>query len=80
MPDGSYASLIGRARPPHRGTLGATIVVPDVGATLARASAAGASVLADVAIATVGGFGERRCAAVLAPNGGCYQLVEVRGA
>jgi catechol 2,3-dioxygenase-like lactoylglutathione lyase family enzyme len=79
MPDGSYASLMGRARPPHRGTLGATIVVPDLTTTLARAQTHGATLLAGACVADVGGFGERRCASLLAPNGGCYQLVEAAG-
>jgi catechol 2,3-dioxygenase-like lactoylglutathione lyase family enzyme len=76
MPDGSYASLSGRARPPHRGTLGATILVDDVSAFAARATEAGAELLAAPARATTAAFGAATCALVLAPNGGCYQLVE----
>jgi catechol 2,3-dioxygenase-like lactoylglutathione lyase family enzyme len=75
LPDGAYASLQGRARPPHRGTLGATIVVGDVDATLGRAANAGALVLAEPCDAEVGGFGRTRCALLLAPNGATYQLV-----
>lgn len=76
MPEGSYASLHGRARPPHRGTLGATVVVRDVAASVARAAASGAEVLAPPTQATTAAFGAATCALVLAPNGGCYQLVE----
>lgn len=76
MPDGSYASLAGRARPPHRGTLGATVMVSDVDATVANAAAAGALVLAEACDAEVGAFGRTRCALLLAPNGGCYQVVQ----
>lgn len=76
MPDGAYASLHGRARPPHRGTLGATVVVRDVAAVVARAAAAGAELLAPPARAATTAFGAATCALLLAPNGGCYQLVE----
>lgn len=76
MPDGSYASLHGRAKPPHRGTLGATVVVRDVVASVARAAAAGAEVLAPPARTRTAAFGAATCALLLAPNGGCYQLVE----
>ena len=78
MPDGSYASLAGRARPPHRGTLGATIVVDDVDAVSARVAAAGGAVLAAPCEAELAAFGGARCALVAAPNGGCYQLVAPR--
>lgn len=76
MPDGSYASLHGRAKPPHRGTLGATVIVRDVAAVTTRAASAGAEVLAAPAPAATAAFGTAICALVLAPNGGCYQLVE----
>ena len=76
MPDGSYASLHGRAKPPHRGTLGATVIVRDVAAVTTRAASAGAEVLAAPAPAATAAFGTATCALVLAPNGGCYQLVE----
>lgn len=79
MADGTYASLAGRARPPHRGTLGATIVVDDVDATVTRAAAAGALVLAEPCDAEVGAFGRARCALLLAPNGGTYQVVRPAG-
>jgi catechol 2,3-dioxygenase-like lactoylglutathione lyase family enzyme len=76
MPDGSYASLYGRARPPHRGTLGATVVVRDVIGVVARATQAGAELLAAPVRAETAAFGAATCALVLAPNGGCYQLVQ----
>jgi hypothetical protein len=75
MAPGSYASLAGRARPPHRGTLGATIVSDDVAAVAARAVAAGATLLVAPSRAEVGPFGATDCALLGAPNGGCYQLV-----
>jgi catechol 2,3-dioxygenase-like lactoylglutathione lyase family enzyme len=79
LPDGSYASLHGRARPPHRGTLGASIVVRDVGAVVDRATRAGAEMLAAPARTVTAAFGAATSALVLAPNGGCYQLVQPDG-
>ncbi|MFO0333726.1 MAG: VOC family protein [Pseudomonadota bacterium] len=78
MPEGSYASLLGRARPPHRGTLGATIVVDDVDAVAARVPAAGGAVLAAPTDAELAAFGPARCALLAAPNGGCYPLGATR--
>lgn len=78
MPEDAFSSLKGRARPPHRGTLGATIVVRDAVVAASRAAAVGGTVLTDVAITDVAAFGPCRCSTMLAPNGGCYQLVEPR--
>jgi hypothetical protein len=75
MAPGSFNSLKGRARPPHRGTLGATIVVRDVDEVARRALACGGSLLAAPVTAEVAPFGRTRCALIAAPNGGCYQVV-----
>jgi catechol 2,3-dioxygenase-like lactoylglutathione lyase family enzyme len=75
MAPGSFTSLKGRARPPHRGTLGATVVVRNVDEVVRRAVTHGATLLAAPTTAEVGAFGRTRCALLAAPNGGCYQVV-----
>jgi catechol 2,3-dioxygenase-like lactoylglutathione lyase family enzyme len=77
MPVGSFESLAGRAVPPHRGILGATIVVDDVDARLERSLRAGATLLAPASVADTAAFGAVRCALIGAPNGATYQIVAV---
>jgi catechol 2,3-dioxygenase-like lactoylglutathione lyase family enzyme len=76
MPEESYASLHGRARPPHRGILGATIVVRDVDEVVRRARAVGGEVLAAPVACVHTVWGPARVATLLAANGGCYQVVQ----
>jgi len=75
MRPGTYASLRGRARPPHRGTLGATIVVRDADATAHRVRAAGGTILAEPVEVEIAPFGRVHSVLFQAPNGGCYQAV-----
>ena len=75
LPEGSYESLAGRARPPHRGNLGATILHEDLDGVLARCAGSGGQVLAPAALIETAAFGQRRGALLQAPNGGCYQVL-----
>lgn len=79
LPPGEQPSIAGRARPPHRGTLGATILVRDAAEAERRARAAGAAVLAPLSPAELPGLGHVRSVLLHAPNGGCYAAVEVAG-
>lgn len=75
----SYASLRGRARPPNRGTLGATIVVEDADAVANRVAAAGGTIIAGPGLGMAGDLGQVRFVTFTAPNGGCYQAVTPTG-
>jgi catechol 2,3-dioxygenase-like lactoylglutathione lyase family enzyme len=80
MPAGSYRSLAGRARPPSRGTLGATLVVRDADETARRVRSAGGTILAPPVEAQLEPFGAVRSTLFLAPNGASYLAVAPREA
>jgi catechol 2,3-dioxygenase-like lactoylglutathione lyase family enzyme len=76
LPTGSYESLAERARLPHRGLVGATILVPDVQVATAACRQAGATLLAGPVSAQLLPFGEVTSAAVRAPHGVLHQLLD----
>lgn len=69
LPAGSQASLFEASRPPHRGLLGATVIVRDAGAVARAAGVATGRV-------DVPGFGVCIVATIRAPNGGWYQALQ----
>jgi catechol 2,3-dioxygenase-like lactoylglutathione lyase family enzyme len=72
----SFDSLQGRARPPHRGLLGATVIVADTDEVAARVARSGGTILAPPATIVETAWGQARCVSFLAANGGCYQAVQ----
>lgn len=73
LPGGVQHSLRDRARPPARGLLGATLIVPDVAAIVPPRPTNGQFGPVETEVA---GIGPARLLTLQAPNGGWYQAVQ----
>lgn len=76
LPPGSFESLRERARPPHRGLVGARLDVTGLDALLARCAAAGFAPRLPAAASGCAAFDGGRSAVVVGPHGVWHWLVE----
>jgi len=75
LPAGTYADLRERARPPHRGIIGARLHVSDLDSLLRRCSASGIESLQNPSTVRLHS-GSIRTAVILAPHGVWHWLIE----
>lgn len=78
LPPGSYDDLRERAQPPHRGLVGARLLVQGLDALLERCRAAGVEVVCAAHLLALPGCAPQRAAAVRAPHGVWHWFFETQ--